>query len=320
MIRPAPATGARRYKYNSIECAGRDGMLEAVFDMDRTGRTIVTRQFSRVPLHAIRAMYCDEDCPEMAYLYVVSASGGILKGDRYRMSIEMKRGAKAHVTTQGATRVYGTGTHNATRNVVQGAGQGVLRDSAGVVQGATQEISITMEAGSYLEFVPDQIIPYAGSRFRQDTTLVVHDTATMVYSEIITPGRVAMGEAFEYETCHIRTMATNQEGRTRLADAARLEPAKQRLGSLGVLGEKTVVGSVYVLTCKKNMREMYPAISDAIYAGDLYWGASVLRDDGGLLVRILGGRTESVKDAVMDVVRTARQACIGFPLSGIRKG
>ncbi len=45
--------------------------------------------------------------------------------------------------------------------------------------------------GHTSEFVPDQIIPYRDSRFYQTVNLRVHDNGTMIYSELIVPGRVA---------------------------------------------------------------------------------------------------------------------------------
>ncbi len=276
--------------------AGKKGALRLVFQRDGGGKTFIGEQFSEVPLHAQRALYCDERCPGMAHLYIVSASGGILQGDRYRIDITMKRGSMAHVTTQGATRIYGMDSNS-----------------------AVQAVNVTLEEGAYLEFVPDQIIPYGGSRFYQETNLSVHDSATMVYSEIITPGRVAMGEAFEYDACYVKTRATNQEKILRFTDAANLEPKKQRLASFGVLGDSSVAGSVYILTEGKNVRDLHGRIRGVVSGGGVSGGASVMRDGNGLLVRILGSRTEDVKDAVLGVVGHVRQACIGAPFSGIRK-
>jgi urease accessory protein len=56
------------------------------------------------------------------------------------MDIELKNNACAHITTQGATRVY-----RMERNY------------------ATQILNIRVDGGSCLQFVSDQIIPYRGS-------------------------------------------------------------------------------------------------------------------------------------------------------------
>lgn len=276
---------------------GKNGSLMLVFQNDAAGKTVLGDQFSEVPLQVQRALHYDDSCPDLAYLYIVSASGGILQGDRYRIDITMRKDSKAHITTQGATRIYHMDANS-----------------------ATQMINVTLEEGSYLEFIPDQIIPYSNSRFYQRMNLNVHDSATMVYSEIITPGRVAMGESFEYDVCYLKTRAVNQEDVLRLVDVANMEPKKRRLASFGILGDSTVVGSVYILTKKENIPGLYEEVRGAISMGrNLSGGTSVIKDGSGLLVRMLGNDTEAVKDMVLEVLRHVRETCAGFMFSGVRK-
>ena len=97
----------------------------------------------------------------MAFVYILSPSGGIVQGDRYRIDITLSNKALAHITTQGATRVY------------------KMQNNFG-----TQMINIAQEEGTYLEYIPDQIIPYRNSRFYQIVQLNIHDHATMIYSEL----------------------------------------------------------------------------------------------------------------------------------------
>src|ERR687886_2110969 len=160
--------------------AGKIGALTLRLEQDsENGKTAVKEQYSKVPLFTQRALYLEESLPSMAYIYVISPSGGILQGDRYRIDIKLKNSAYAHITTQGATRIYRMENNY-----------------------ATQIVNVIVDDGCYFEFVPDQIIPYKNSRFYQTVNLNVHDNATMIYSEIIVPGRVATGESFEYDICY----------------------------------------------------------------------------------------------------------------------
>src|SRR5918912_4300963 len=87
--------------------AGKLGALVLRLEQDKSsGKTSVKEQYSRVPLYTQRALYLEEALPNMAYMYIISPSGGILQGDRYRMDITLRNGAFAHITTQGATRIY----------------------------------------------------------------------------------------------------------------------------------------------------------------------------------------------------------------------
>jgi len=276
--------------------SGKSGMLKMTLRRDKVGRTVLAEQFCAPPLHVQRALHCDEGCPGMAYLYLASTSGGILQGDRHATEILLEEDSAAHVTTQGATRVYGMNANS-----------------------AVQEISVTLREGAYLEFVPDQIIPYRGSRFYQRTRLNVHESAAMVCSEIIAPGRAAMGESFEYDVCRIRTEAVNERGTRRFADIANIEPGRHSPSSFGVMEGRTVLGTVYVLAQSDDAGAIREGIAGAAPPGTSM-GTGTLRGGDGLLVRILGDRTEDVRDAVRGIVAQARRTIVGAPLPAARKG
>src|ERR671926_916071 len=140
-------------KQLAVGKAGKLGGLVLGLEKDlETGKTVVKEQYSKVPLFTQRALYLEESLPSMAYIYVISPSGGILQGDRYRMDITLKNKAHAHLTTQGATRIY-----RMERNY------------------ATQVVNIDVGEDCYFEYIPDQVIPYRDSRFYPEANLRVHD-------------------------------------------------------------------------------------------------------------------------------------------------
>ena len=283
--------------------AGRDGRLEVAFAAGGGGggggRTVAERVSAAVPLAAQRVMYCDGPASPMAYLYVASVAGGMLQGDRYAVDIAAGPGSMAHVTTQGATRVYGM-------------------DPGGL---ASQDVRVSVADGAYLEMVPDQIIPYGGSRFRQRVRLDVHDGATMVGSEIVAAGRTAMGEAFEYDVCDLGTEAFGCGGRRRFSDAARLEPSRLDLSAPGSMGGHAVFGTVYLMTPRRNVGALLGEVGSAVSGRDgVVGGCSVMRDGSGIFGRMLGARAGDIRGAVLDVVAAARSRCAGGAFAGIRKG
>ena len=279
--------------------AGKLGALTLGLEGDpERGKTVVKEQYSKVPLFTQRALYLEESIPSMAYMYIISPSGGILQGDRYRMDIKLKNNAYAHITTQGATRVY-----RMENNF------------------ATQIVNVVVDDGCYFEFVPDQIIPYRNSRFYQTVNLNVHDNATMVYSEIIVPGRVATGESFEYDICYMKALAKNQKGRIRFIDIAILEPKKRNLKTLGILGNFDVVGSMYILTMAKYVAELNEAINSSVQKFfKISGGATILPYNSGVLVRMLGSVASDLRNAMYEVIRITRKIILNASFSGIRKG
>lgn len=280
---------------------GKVGILSLKLERDpETGKTVIREQYSHVPLFAQRAMYLEESLPAMAYVYIVSPSGGILQGDRYRIDITLDNNTLAHVTTQGATRIY-----KMEKNY------------------ASQIVNITVGEGSFFEYIPDQIIPFRNSRFYQEVELNVHDNATMIYSEVIVPGRVASGEAFEYDICYIKTVGKNHLGRPRFMDTVKLEPKNENLRAEGILGNFKVVGTTYIITKDFYLKDLQYEISEKIKVlevkGKISGGTSILPARQGIIIRILGNSTEDVKKIIFEVVNIARKQIVGASFSGIRK-
>jgi urease accessory protein len=279
--------------------AGKVGALVLKLEHD-PGRqkTVAKEQYSKVPLYTQRALYLEESLPSMAYMFIMSPSGGILQGDRYRMDITLKNNAFFHLTTQGATRLY-----RMDKNY------------------ATQLVNITVGEGCYFEFIPDQIIPYRSSRFYQNVTLNVHDNSTMIYSEILVPGRVSSGESFEYDICYLKASAKNQKGDLRFIDIALLEPKKRNIKDFGILEGFDVIGSVYILAEKKYIRGLNDQINSAIESlPKIYGGATILPNNSGVMVRLLGPFASDIRDIIYEIVRISRKVILNAEFSRIRKG
>jgi urease accessory protein len=95
------------------------GPVEASLHFARGGgRTVLTQQRVPYPFHATRPFYLDPAHPDIATLYLQSASGGLYRGDAVALSIVADPHAAVHVTTQASTivhRTHGRGVVQATR-------------------------------------------------------------------------------------------------------------------------------------------------------------------------------------------------------------
>jgi urease accessory protein len=278
--------------------AGKLGALVLRLEQDKSnGKTSVKEQYSRVPLYTQRALYLEEALSNMAYMYIISPSGGILQGDRYRMDITLRKHAFAHITTQGATRIY-----RMERNY------------------ATQIVNIDVGEDCYFEYIPDQVIPYRDSRFYQEANLRVHDNATLLYSEIITPGRVASGEYFDYDICYMKAIAKDHGGGLKFTDVAMLEPKKRDMKVFGVLSSHDVAGNMYIIT-KNKLQEINNSVNGALKdIPNVYAGATILPSNSGIGIRMLGNTASDVRYVIYEVVRIVRRIILDAPFSGIRKG
>jgi urease accessory protein len=284
-------------KTNPNKTSGQNGILDLELEANSDGKTIISKQYSQDPLLLQRALYPENSLPNMAYLYVMSSAGGILQGDRHKIDISLKNNALAHFTTQGATRVYGMESNY-----------------------ASQIVNITVDEDCYLEYIPDQIIPYKDSKYYQKVNLNVNDNSNLIYSEILTPGRVAMGESFDYDICYMRTSCKNQNNKIRFLENLKIEPKKQQLQNFGVIGEYQTVGTVFILTKKENVEELEMTINEKIIKTDtISAGTSILPDESGIILRILGNKTEDVSNLVFKTLEICRKKCLGSTFSKIRK-
>ena len=111
-------------------------------------------------------------------VHLHNLSGGILDTDQLDSRIDVGPGAKAQVTTTGATRIY---------------------RSRSPERVATQRATITVAEDGYLEYLPDQFIPFASSRFGQSVRIDLAARATLIWWDRVAPGREASGEIFAYD-------------------------------------------------------------------------------------------------------------------------
>ena len=256
--------------------------LELQNDSDKQ-KTIITKKRTQVPLYVQKALHYDLDYPSMAHLFVLSPSGGILQGDRYRMDVVLKNNAISHITTQGATRIYKMESNYASHLV-----------------------TLSLKNNSYLEFIPEQIIPYKNSRFYQKTNLDIDDSSTIVYSETIVPGRIAMGEMFDFDVCYLKTEGVINE-KTQFRDSSLLTPKTQKTQSLAMFDNKTILTSVYVLT-KKDVTKINDLINEMFSNIEcMSGGSSIMPNDSGISIRVLGNSSEDQKTTIYEILKIIRK-------------
>ena len=264
--------------------SGKIGYLQLEMQNDSNKqKTVITKQRTQVPLYLQKALHYNLDYPSMAHLFVLSPSGGILQGDRYRMDVELNNNAISHITTQGATRIYKMESNFATHLV-----------------------TLNLKNNSYLEFIPEQLIPYKNSRFYQKTLLDIDDSSTVVYSETIVPGRIAMGEMFDFDVCYLKTEGVINE-KTKFRDSSLLLPKEEKIQSFVMFNEKTILTSVYLLT-KKSTEKINLMINDMFSKmDDITGGSSKLPNDSGLAIRILGNSSEDQKTTIYEILKIIRK-------------
>jgi urease accessory protein len=251
------------------------------------GRTRLTDVQQRPPLQVLRATYPDAAMPDLAAITIVSPAGGVLQGDVLEMEIRVAAGARLSVGTQSATRIY-----RAPR------------------MGAVMSTTLHVEPAAYLEFVPDPIIPYAGSRLRATTTCLVAGGGTLILGEALTGGRLARGERFGLDRFESLVEIRRPDGDLVVRDAVMLG-GDASAARLGRLGRHLAMGTLYVVRAGFEALTLREAIDPSI-APDIAVGASDLPNGAGAWLRVLGPDARSVLAVLRAGWASARRHILGF--------
>jgi urease accessory protein len=281
-----------------VGSAGKVGLLDLALGR-HGGLTRVERHYQRVPLHVYRPVYLDEGRPDMAFLFVQQFGEGFVQGDRYRIDIDCRAGSATHITTQAATNVFG-----ARENF------------------ATQLVNLRVGAGAVLEYLPDPVVPYRGSRLFQRTCVTADPEATVILGEVLLPGRVAHHEAHVYDVYWAETEARRFDGTLLFSDVLRLgSRSGSSPTSIGLLGGYDVLAALYVISAQTETADVVTLLRSALAAHpDVLAGVSELPNGCGVSVRLLGPTSKAVRAAVEAAWNAARLELLGVPAPNLRKG
>ncbi|CAM5706932.1 urease accessory protein UreD [Streptomyces hirsutus] len=272
------------------------GILDLGFVL-RGDRTELAERYQKSPLEIMRPLYVDPALPGMAFTYVMATGGGIAQADRYRQDFRCGPGTQVLVTTQAATKVYRM-EHDY----------------------ATQRIHLTAADGAYVEYLPDPLIPFTGARFHQDAVLTVDENATVVYAETVTAGRIAHGERHAYTVLTNDLEIRRPDGTPLAVDTLRLRP--ERHGGVtgpGVFAGHDHVASLFVVSNRRPAAEIADTLHRALTGREVLHGTSVLPEDCGAWVRILGHEQPRVAEAVRAGWDAVRRLLTGHPAPDLRK-
>jgi len=269
---------------------GKSGFLRLGFER-RADRTILADLQSRTPYLAQRALHCDEALPDMAWLFMITTTGCVLQGDRLALEVALGPGARAHVTTQSATKIHTMDANYARQTQV-----------------------LTLDEGAYLEFLPDPLIPHRHARFASDTRITLHPTASLIYSEIVQSGRKYhhRDECFGATVLSLATTAARPGGSPLFIEKLLIEPSRHPMRQTGVMDGFDVFGNVILCTPADAADRVHARVdADVDLERGVAFGACRLPNDAGLIYKVLGRETAQVRDKVREFWAVAREEITG---------
>jgi urease accessory protein len=265
--------------------------LHLSFEANDTGSTILRVKQQQPPWRVVRGFRVPSG---ETLAHVHNVSGGILDTDSLSWQVEVGRGAQAQITSTGATRVYRSRSPHSR---------------------ASQSVRIDIAPDGYLEYLPDQLIPFAGSRFDQTTRIEIERGGSLIWCDRVAPGREASDEIFRFEslTSDFELIA---DGQPVAIERWTVTPLVQRMDSIARLGPFRHFASCYVCRAGepagywKNFESQMQAMADQLSSSEVLWGVSSLRAHG-LAIRGLAVSGRSLASGLVEIWKAAKWILCG---------
>jgi urease accessory protein len=228
--------------------------------------TVLTRAYAKSPAKLIETRRHGATC----WVYAAAFGGGYVGGDHLKLHADVTAGARALLTTQASTKVYGSQRRS------------------------SQTMDAVIGADAFLAVVPDPIVCFAGADFTQRQRYDLHANASLVIVDWLTSGRHGSGERWAFSRYENRLDIRRGSQRVFL-DGLVLEPHTDdvagRMGGFNVLMTAIITGPLVAAAATDLVNRFS---HEAIAPGsDLVASAWPLRD-GGALMRIAGTTVEQV--------------------------
>lgn len=250
------------------------------------GTTVLSRQAVPYPFHITRAFRMHPDGPDLATLYLQSASGGLYEADQLSLAIEARAGARAHVTTQAGT-------------VVHRGGPAPSR----------QDTTIRIAADAFLAFSPDPLILFPGAHLALRTDIVAEPGARVILTEGVACHDPA-GRDRPFDRLSLSLRIGEPAGRTLVREQGLID-GTSFAGDASPLGPHRAYGTTILI----GPPEALPSIPQLQQEADLagcFAGASPLPNGAGLGLRLLapdGGRLSAGQEAVFRLAFRLMSGC-----------
>lgn len=239
-------------------------------DMEnRQGRSVAKNIYFQGAFKVMRPIYLNK--LNYPCYYLLNPGGGYLDGDTYYMEVSLAEQTSLTLTTQSSTKVYKTPTKE-----------------------VYQETVFNLKKDSYLEYLPDALIAYKDASYYQKNIVHMEAGATLLYSDILTPGWSPEGEQFSYEQLRLKTEIYMNEQLVAF-DHIKLQPESQQMNTLGFMEGYTHLGS-FIVIGEKTTPDLLDKLHEVIEQepGDFAFGLSRLAIPG-FTIRIMANYTQVIE-------------------------
>jgi len=270
-------SSVQQYQNNKLIHGGMDGFANIEMDSDKNSKTFIKNLKTKSPILVQKALYSDPTNPKKAHIYLMSSAGGMLQGDTLKIDIIARKNTDTYVTTQSATKIYKSENQN-----------------------CWQHVKILVEKDSFLEYLPKQIIPHKDAKFFQNVNIQIDSSSTLIYSEIISAGRIAYGEKFDFNSVRLRLNCTDQNNKILFSESSNLEPENNKTKFSSLFGNQNLYSTIYIVSQKIDSEKLCMQIYEFFKTNSLI-GCSQLPNSSGIVIRILSNSIDKINDSILTI-------------------
>ena len=275
----------------------KSGVAEMVFKPSPKGRTYLSHQYLTYPFHTTRVFYLDPAWPELATLYLASASGGLFQGDRISINARVKAGAAVHLTTGSATKVHG-----------------MEKDLA------VHTVDLRVEQNAYLEYLMEPTILFPRSRLQSRMKVSVEKGGCAILGDSFLAHDPSGLEQAPFDDLFVEVSVHGAEDELLVLDRMSLDGGTAFLSVPGLTGSRFAQGSIYFIWDGKTPDAMARVMGEAMQPFEgIYAGASTLPGGCGAYARILADDPLALDHALWGVAAACRKLATGQDMPPRRK-
>lgn len=270
-----------------------DGYTEIEFTY-RGGRTVASKRVTGGQSKLSAPLHLNHE--DTLAFFLITMGGGFVEGEHYKTFITSHEKTHAIVASQAPTYVYKCNDGKTT----------------------VQDVKVKVAKDAVLEYLPDDVIPYGNSKYRQVTEIDVAKGASLLYTDGITAGWSMNHKDFQYRYAHMVSKIT-YGGQLIFNDNLILDPHAFQMAELGLFEGYRNYSSLVVVDERVNSKlvEELQDFNNLSFPGAIM-GISRL-EGPALVIRVLGESLNSNRAILYRSIDWIRQKFYGLPHLDLRK-
>ncbi|AFI05738.1 urease accessory protein UreD [Helicobacter cetorum] len=243
------------------------------------GKCVIEDNFFTPPFKLMAPFYPKDDLAEIMLLAV---SPGMMKGDAQDMQLNIGQNCKLRITSQSFEKIHNTEDGFASRNM-----------------------NIEVEENAFLDFAPFPLIPFENAHFKGNTTISLHSSSQLLYSEIIVAGRVARDELFQFNRLHTK-ISVLQANRPIYYDNTILDPKTTDMKNMCMFDSYTHYLNLILINCPIDLLSVRTLIEESQTTNGVDGAVSEIASSH-LCVKALASGSEALLDLREKIARLITQ-------------